>query len=161
VRKYIPLLVVLGLALSGAAALQLRAGGVGSGFEWMSFMTQFMGLFLLSFAMFKLFDLAGFATGFRKYDLLAGVVPVYALVYPFLELALALLYLSGRVPRVAFVGTIVLMGFGLLGIVRSMRRGQDLQCACMGTFLKVPLSTVSLAENAGMTVMAVVMLLLN
>lgn len=156
-RKYLPLLVVLGLALAGAAALQQR----GAGFELMPFMTQFMGLFLLSFAMFKLFDLAGFATGFRKYDLLAGVVPAYALVYPFLELALALLYLSGRVPRLAFIGTILLMGFGLLGIVRSMRRGQELQCACMGTFLNVPLSTVSLAENAGMTVMAVVMLVLG
>jgi len=163
-RKYLPLFVVLGLSLAGAAALQLRGtgsvAGDASGFQLMPFMTQFMGLFLLCFAMFKLFDLAGFRKGFQKYDLLAGVVPAYALVYPFLELGLALLYLSGRFPRAAFIGTILLMGFGLLGIVRSMRRGQQLQCACMGTFLNVPLSTVSLAENAGMTVMAAVMLLL-
>jgi len=127
----------------------------------MGFMTQFMGLFLLCFAMFKLFDLAGFATGFRKYDLLAGVLSPYAFIYPFLELALALLYLSGFMVQVAFIGTIVLMGFGLIGILRSMRRGQKLQCACMGTFLNVPLSVVSLSENVGMVVMAIVMLVLG
>lgn len=159
-KKYLPLMVVLAVSLAGAAALQVRAP-IGGGWNWMAFMTQFMGLFLLCFAMFKLFDLAGFATGFRKYDLLAGVLAPYALIYPFLELALALLYLSGFQVRVAFIGTIVLMGFGLLGIVRSMRRGQQLQCACMGTFLKVPLSVVSLTENVGMVVMAVAMLALG
>lgn len=157
VKKYRPLLVVLGLALAGATALQFRNR---AGFELMAFMTTFMGLFLLSFATLKLFDLGGFAKGFEKYDLLAAKIPVYARIYPFLELALALLYLSGWFLSFAFCATILLMGFGLLGIVQSMRRGENLQCACMGSFLDVPLSVVSLAENAGMAGMAILMLAL-
>lgn len=153
-KKYLPLFLILGLSFAAAAAWQLRAGS----WQWMAVMPSFMGLFLLSLSQFKLFNLPAFVTGFRKYDLLAGPVPAYGYVYPFLELGLALLYLSGRAPRVAYIVTIVLMLFGLLGILRSVARKQQLQCACMGTVLNVPLSTVSICENAGMSLMAAIML---
>lgn len=117
-----------------------------------------MGLFFVIFAMFKFFDLAGFAKGFRKYDILAQNIPAYANLYPFLELALGLLYLSGRYPESTAIATTILMAISAAGILREMRRGNQFTCACLGTTLNVPLSTVSVIENLGMGAMAVLML---
>jgi hypothetical protein len=55
-------------------------------------MHYFMGLFLVIYSMFKIFDLSGYADGFEMYDLLAKRVRAYAYVYPFVELALGLAY---------------------------------------------------------------------
>ena len=41
-----------------------------------------------------------------------------------------------------------------------MRKGEDLNCACMGNFLDVPLSGVTLTEDLGMAAMALAMLLI-
>ena len=126
----------------------------------MTAMHDFMGLFLLIFSMLKLFDLPGFAEGFRKYDLLAGKSATYARLYPFLELALALGYLSLWQPQVVYLATVVLMSFGAIGVFRALAKGRDINCACMGSSLNVPLSTVAVIENVGMAVMALTMLVL-
>lgn len=125
-----------------------------------SAMHDFMGLFLLSFSMLKLFDLAGFAEGFQKYDLLAGKFRPYALLYPFLELALALGYLSHWQPTTVYLATVILMTFGAIGVFRTLAQGLDIKCACMGSTLNVPLSTVAVIEDVGMALMALAMLLL-
>ena len=49
------------------------------------------------------------------------------------------------------------MAWSALGVISALRRGLDVNCACMGTVLKVPLSTVALTENVGMGAMATVM----
>jgi len=118
-----------------------------------------MGLFLLVFAMVKLFDLSSFATGFSKYDLLAARSRIYALVYPFLELGLGLAYLSRWQPQATYLSTIVILTFGALGVLNTMRQGKQINCACMGQILDVPVSTVTLTENLSMSVMALAMLL--
>ena len=81
---YAPLFVILFAAALGAAARHHTE----LNWSWHIWMHDFMGLFLLVFAMVKLFDLSSFATGFAKYDLLAARSRTYALVYPFLELGL-------------------------------------------------------------------------
>jgi YHS domain-containing protein len=153
-RDYIPLLVIVTLTALAAAARQMAAG------SWftMSFMHDFMGFFLVVFSMFKFFDLPGFADGFQMYDLLARPFRPYAFLYPFLELALGLGYLARWESRVVYLATILLMGFGTLGVLRSLVRGQKVQCACLGTILQVPLSTVAVVENVGMVLMAALML---
>ena len=123
-------------------------------------MHDFMGLFLLTFSMLKLFHLRGFAEGFQQYDLLAKRSRGYALLYPFLELALALGYLSHWQPQLVYVSTVVLMTFGALGVFQALAKGLDLKCACMGNTLNVPLSTVAIIEDVGMAMMALAMLLL-
>lgn len=155
-RRYIPLITLITLAVLAAAAKQVDYGS----WQPMPAMHDFMGVFLLIFSMLKLFDLAGFADGFQKYDLLAGRARGYALLYPFLELALALGYLSQWQPRTVYLATIVLMTFGAIGVFRALAKGLDIQCACMGTTLNVPLSTVAVVENVGMVAMALAMLLL-
>jgi hypothetical protein len=151
---YLPLIVIIALSLLAASALQ----AAGSGWAWMRWMHYFMGVFLVVFSMFKFFDLPGFADGFQMYDLLAKPFRPYAYVYPFIELGLGLGYLSHWQPRVIYVITVIVMVWGALGVIRALMKGLDLECACMGTVLKVPLSTVALLEDLGMAVMAGAML---
>ena len=88
--QYAPLVTIIGLAALGSIALSRHEG-----YSMDRFMHLFMGLFLLQFSALKLFDVRGFAKGFAKYDLLAMRSRPYGLIYPFLELTLALGYLAG------------------------------------------------------------------
>lgn len=149
IKAYQPLIVIVATVFFSAVALRQ------TGF---SFMHGFMGLFLVTFAMFKFFDLKGFADGFSTYDLLAARWRGYAFAYPFIELGLGLAYLSWWHPAFIYFLTVVVMGVSAFGVVRSIRSGQKIKCACLGTILKVPLSTVSVVENLGMGLMAAWML---
>lgn len=154
VRDYLPLIVIVGVAVLAATASQY-AQGICDGKNWMR---QFMGIFLVIFAMFKLFDLPGFADGFQKYDLIAKRYRPYALVYPFIELALGLAYLAHFNSVATNFALVIVMTIGTLGVLTALQKGLDVACACLGTVLKVPLSTVAVVEDVGMAVMAAIML---
>lgn len=51
----------------------------------------------------------------------------------------------------------IIRGFGALGVIRALARGLDVNCACMGNILRVPLSIVALTEDLGMAAMAALM----
>ncbi len=153
-RDYLPLLVILLLTMAAGTARQAATGGPWQAMGWMH---DFMGYFLVVFAMFKLFDLPGFADGFQMYDLLAKPFRPYALVYPFIELGLGLAYLARWQPAVVYVVTMAVMLWGAAGVMLALKRGLDVNCACMGNVLKVPLSTVALVEDLGMAAMAAIM----
>ncbi len=149
--QYAPLVTIIGLAALGSIALSRHEG-----YTMDRFMHLFMGLFLLQFSALKLFDVRGFAKGFAKYDLLAMRSRPYGLIYPFLELTLALGYLAGGATWI-YIATFILMGFGAVGVLTALAKGLDTNCACLGTTLKVPLSTVAITENVSMAVMAIFM----
>jgi archaellum biogenesis protein FlaJ (TadC family) len=151
---YIPLIVIVVLTLLSACVKQVASGG----WNWTNWMHDFMGFFLVVFSMFKFFDLEGFADGFQMYDLLAKPVRPYAYIYPLIELGLGLGYLSHWRSGLIYTTTVVVLVFGSIGVLRALFKGLDLECACMGTVLHVPLSTVALIEDLGMAVMAAVML---
>lgn len=150
-RDYLPLLALFAVTVLAASAKMSSYGPGGSLLRWMH---DFMGFFLVIFALLKLFDLSGFADGFQKYDLLAKRSRGYALAYPFIELALGLGYLAFWHPVTVYVATVIVLGFGTLGVITALARGLNLKCACMGNSLKVPLSTVALTEDIGMVAMA-------
>ncbi len=152
-KRYWPLFVLI--LITALEAVALTCGVQKGNFAWMHF---FMGLFLCKFALLKLFNPKGFANGFQMYDLVAKKFSVYAYVYPFIELSLGLSYLSFIYPVVIYVITILVMVTGAIGVIRALRQGLDVRCACMGTVLDVPLSTVTLSEDIGMGVMACWML---
>ena len=154
-QDYVPLIVIVVLTVLCAGAKQFAYGG----WNWMKWMHDFMGFFLVVFSMFKFFDMEGFADGFQMYDLLAKPVRAYAYLYPFIELALGLGYLAHWQPKLIYSGTVIVMIFGALGVIRALSKRLDIECACLGTVLRVPLSTVALTEDLGMAVMAAVMLL--
>lgn len=153
-KRYWPLFaLILIAALEAVALTYVRQKGI---FAWMHF---FMGLFLCKFAMLKLFQPKGFAKGFQMYDLVAKKFSNYAYLYPFIELSLGLSYLSFVYPIVTYTITILVMVTGAIGVIRALRQGLNVRCACMGTVLDVPLSTVTLSEDIGMGAMACWMLI--
>lgn len=152
-QRYKPLLVIIATVAFSAAALALVDG------RMHRFMGTFMGLFFVNFAMFKLIDLKGFADGFSMYDLIATRSRAYAFAFPFIELGLGLLYLTAFLPMITNILTLVIMLISGAGVIKAIVTGdKHLQCACLGTTLNVPLSTVSVIENFGMTAMAAFML---
>ncbi len=153
-KRYLPLGVFVLIAAVSAFALAL---GMYQGFSaWMHF---FMGLIFCQFAMLKLFNLSGFADGFQMYDLIGKKFRSYAYLYPFIELGLGLSYLSFAYPTLTYLITVIVMGVGTIGVVRALKSGLDVRCACMGTALDVPLSTVTLSEDIVMGIMALLMLI--
>jgi len=162
-QDYLPLLVIIVAAKLSASALQAAAyleGGSGAP-SLMLWMHDFMGIFLVIFSLFKFFDLSGFADGFQMYDLLAMRWRGYAFIYPFIELGLGLGYLSRWQPMAIYSATVVVMLFGAAGVLMALKKGLDINCACMGNVLKVPLSTVALTEDIGMALMAAGMVFLK
>lgn len=154
ISDYAPLAILLALTMLAAAAKQ---ADYRHGWEGRAWMLDAMGFFLVVFSMFKFFNLSGFADGFQMYDLLAKRVRAYAFAYPFIELGLGLAYLARWQLPVVYAVTLGVMAFGALGVLDALRRKLDVDCACLGTVLQVPLSTVALAEDLGMVAMAAVM----
>ena len=128
------------------------------GFNMLAFMNYFMAGFFLVFSFFKLLDLKGFAEGYSMYDLLAKIWKPYGYIYPFIELAFGISLLVGAQHRLCYVFIALVMGFSLLGVIKSVFAKQKIECACLGTVFKVPLGTVTLLEDALMVVMSFISL---
>lgn len=147
---YYPLLLIIGLisivSLKGASGLH-------------GWMLHFMAGFFIVFSFFKLLDLNGFRDAYATYDLLAKRWNGYGYTYPFLELGLGLAFLFQYELLFALYFSIVLMGFSSLGVVQALREKRKIRCACLGTVLNLPMSTITLVEDLGMVGMSVLMLL--
>jgi len=124
-----------------------------------SFMLDFMGLFYVVFSFFKILDLQGFPSSFRMYDPLAKVLPVYGWVYPFIEVALGLLFLMRFKIDIALVATVVVLGITTIGVIKVLIDKKSIQCACLGTALKLPMTKATFIENTIMLAMAIWMLI--
>ena len=138
----------------GAAAILLHKDD----WNWQEMMLDFMGLFYIVFSFFKLLDLKGFPQSFSMYDPLAKVFPAYGWVYPFIELALGLCFLMRFQITAALIITLVILGITTIGVTRTLLDKKAIQCACLGTALKLPMTEATFIENAIMIVMALVML---
>lgn len=123
-------------------------------------MRHFMAGFFLVFSFFKLLDLRGFADAYRSYDLVARAVPAWGWIYPFVELALGVAYLVNFEPTLTNWTTLVVMLVGAVGVLRALLDKRAIRCACLGTALNLPMTTVTLVEDLGMAAMAAGMLLL-
>tara|TARA_R110002012_G_scaffold321809_1_gene551523 strand:- start:25524 stop:26243 length:720 start_codon:yes stop_codon:yes gene_type:complete len=127
--------------------------------DWSSFMMDFMGLFYIVFSFFKLLDLKGFPQSFRMYDPLAKAIPVYGWIYPFIEVALGLMFLMRFDITTALILTLLVLGITTIGVTKSLLDKKAIQCACLGTALKLPMTKATFIENSIMIVMAITMLL--
>lgn len=127
--------------------------------DWSSFMMDFMGLFYIVFSFFKLLDLKGFPQSFRMYDPLAKAIPVYGWIYPFIEVALGLMFLMRFEITTALILTLLVLGITTIGVTKSLLDKKAIQCACLGTALKLPMTKATFIENSIMIVMAITMLL--
>jgi copper chaperone CopZ len=162
---YYPLLLILAFILSGSILVQLgQHAGHGMGLSAISgveTMRYFMAGFFLVFAFFKLLNIRAFADAYAGYDLLAARWHGWGLVYPFVELALGMAYLAHWNPTVTHWATILIMGFSAIGVIRAVMSKTKIQCACLGTVFKLPMSTVTIVEDVGMVLMAAWMLFIQ
>lgn len=149
--KYYPLIVIVSYVIIGALCTSFSAS--------YSFMGNLMGYFFFLFSLFKMLDVPGFARAYAKYDIVAGSIPLWGKIYPFVELGLAVLYLSGQTSASVHVVTAILMGIGLVGVTRSVLDKQKIKCACLGTGFDLPMSTVTIIEDGLMLLMALWMLI--
>ncbi|MBS1594077.1 MAG: hypothetical protein JST90_07115 [Bacteroidetes bacterium] len=152
-KSYLPL-IVIGLILLAASITVSWSNG----FSLNSFVYAFMTGFFLTFAGFKLMDLKGFAEGYSTYDLLAQKWFGYGYVYPFIELAFGLLMLAGFHSTGLLWTEFGVMAFSGLGVAIKLARKEPFICACLGTFLKIPLTKVTLIEDFGMAALALISL---
>jgi hypothetical protein len=159
-RNYIPLIVIIGLIFLSTLALSWRDSRAGE-FGTAGALIYFMTGFFLVFGGFKLLDLKGFAEGYETYDLLAMRTPAYAYAYPFIELTFGLLMLGGIHAPWLLWTEFAVMAFSGLGVLIKIWKRETIQCVCLGTTLKVPLTTVTLIEDFGMAALALAVLFLS
>lgn len=149
--EYSKLALVFALVALGAFIKTSDAGVI----VWMS---NFMGFFFLVFGLFKVFSWKEFALTYSTYDIIAKRSMAYAYMYPLIELALAALYLSSYMLFSANIVTIIVLGVSTIGVAQNLLAKNQIQCACLGTIIKLPLSTVTLLEDVLMVAMAAAML---
>jgi copper chaperone CopZ len=154
---YSPLLLIVGYIFGSSVLVQVGMGGLAS-ITAMETMRYFMAGFFLVFSFFKLLDINAFANAYAGYDLLAKRWRGWGLIYPFKELGLGMAYLAHFNPLLTHWATIIVMGFSAIGVVRAVASKTQIQCACLGTVFKLPMSTVTIVEDVGMVLMAGAML---
>tara|TARA_Y100000034_G_scaffold136851_1_gene216374 strand:+ start:144 stop:725 length:582 start_codon:yes stop_codon:yes gene_type:complete len=123
-------------------------------------MLPFMGIVFLILSTLKLLDLKGFSKMFVQYDLVAAKSKLYARCYPFIELALAGMYLFAFQITYAAVITVLIMSVGAIGVSRNLLSKNKVKCACLGAKIKVPLTTFTLVEDLVMVGMGLIILFL-
>ena len=154
IKDYVPLIVVVSFILISSATHVIIMGNTFS--NWMA---AIMGYFFLYFALFKFIDLPGFKEGFSHYDVMAQRISVWGYIYPFVELCLGVLYLISFQDPWLHIATIVITLLNVASVSIKLAKKELFMCACLGTILKVPLTTVTLIEYGLMGVIAVLMLL--
>lgn len=157
-RSYLPLIIILLIITGAAVASSFNSLPSGNPFPWSGFILNFMAWFFVIFALFKLVDLPGFAEGYSTYDLLARKWFGYGYIYPFIELGFGLVMLAGFHQQWLLWSEFGVMAFSGLGVAIKLARREKFQCACLGTFLKVPLTRVTLVEDFGMAALALILL---
>ena len=122
-------------------------------------MLDFMGLFYIIFSFFKILDIKGFSISFRMYDPLAKKVPLYGIIYPFIEILLGIMFLTRIEVEIAIILTIIVLGITTVGVTKTLLNKKSISCACLGTTLKLPMTEATLIENALMIIMAFILLI--
>jgi cation transport ATPase len=128
-------------------------------FNWLQAMLTFMSGFFLVFSFFKLLNLKGFAESYVMYDVLAKRIPIWAYIYAFVELALGIAYLINFNPLVTNSITLIVMSISIIGVLQSVLNKKKIQCACLGAVFNLPMSTVTIIEDALMIAMSALMIL--
>jgi hypothetical protein len=106
-------------------------------------------------------DLKGFAEGYSSYDIIAKRIYHYGYIYPFIELAFGFGYILFGESLYLNVCIFIIMSISSIGVIQSMLSKNKFYCACVGTFLKVPLGKVALIEDLSMVIMSLTMIIIK
>ena len=157
VKKFLPIIAIFSFIFLFTIITSILHGSFSATFS----MRMMMGSFFAVFGLFKVFNLRAFADAYADYDILAKRSRAYALIYPFIEIILAVLYLSdiGGIYRDIF--TFALMVVSSIGVIQKIRLKEEVPCACLGMVFKVPMTSVTLIEDTVMALEAFIMILMN
>ncbi|MEC8599241.1 MAG: heavy metal-associated domain-containing protein [Bacteroidota bacterium] len=147
-----PLFLILFYITSASILLNFKD------WNWNDFMLDFMGLFFIIFSFFKMLDLKGFSESFKMYDPLAKKVSFYGVLYPFIETALGLMFLMKFELFSALILSVLILGLTTIGVTKILISKRSIQCACLGTVLKLPMTEATFIENVIMIFMSIFML---
>ena len=153
IKQLKPLFIILGYISVTSILLNFR--------NWNSTnaMLDFMGLFYIIFSFFKILDIKGFSKSFKMYDPLAKKITIYGYIYPFIEILLGLMFLTRIEVNIALLITIIILGITSVGVTQTLLNKRMINCACLGTTLKLPMTEATFIENAIMITMAIVLLI--
>jgi len=129
-------------------------------FSLLKAMRIFMSGFFLTFSFFKMLDLQGFAESYRMYDLIARRYPVWGYMYAVLELVLGISFAVNFLPVVSNWVTLAVLSVSIAGVLRSVLNKHAIKCACLGSVFNLPMSTLTIFEDALMILMSALMLFL-
>lgn len=128
-------------------------------FLWMRWMNHFMAGFFLIFSFFKLLNLKAFAESYSMYDIVTKQWNGWGYVYAFIELALGIAFLTGFNPLLTNTITFVVMTVSIVGVIQSVLNKRKIKCACLGDVFNLPMSTITIIEDALMIGMSGIMLI--
>ncbi len=151
---YKPILLIFGYITIVAIITAMQHGK----FNWMHGMNVFMAGFFLTFSFFKMLDLKGFAESYSMYDIVAKKVKLWGFIYAFVELALGIAYATGFQPMLTNIITFIIMTVSIIGVLQSVFNKQKIRCACLGAVFNLPMSTVTIIEDALMIIMSATMI---
>lgn len=154
-QTYRPLIAIFVFILLVSSAYQVSTGK----FDTHLFMNHIMAGFFIGLSFFKFLDLKAFAESFSSYDPIAQRWLNYGYIYPFIELLLGLLFISGNFLLFANASTAIILTVTTYGVYKRLQSKSKFQCACLGTTFNLPLSNITIAENVAMILMASIGLL--
>lgn len=154
VKSLFPLFLIFGYLISATLFLSHLTDASLEGA-----MLYFMGLFFITFSFFKFLDYQGFPTLFSQYDPLAKRSLLYARIYPFLETGLGISYLLSWQLPITLGLTLIVLSLTSYGVLQTIYSKSSIQCACLGTSLKLPMTEATLIENGIMIVMSCILIL--
>jgi glutaredoxin len=144
--SYTPVIALFSTAGLMTLALSLKMAG-------------FMGISLSMLASLKLMDLDSFTESFQKYDLVTKRFKPYGKIYPFLELAIGLGFLSGIAPLLTGIASTTVGILGSISVLKAVYIDKmALNCACVGGNSKAPLGVVSMTENLMMAIVGAILI---
>lgn len=151
---YKPILLIFGYITT----ISIIAATHQNTFHWMQAMNIFMAGFFLTFSFFKMLDLNGFAESYSMYDIVAKKIKAWGYIYAFIELGLGIAYATNFQPLVTNIVTLVVMSISIIGVLQSVLNKRKIQCACLGAVFNLPMSTVTIIEDALMIIMSGIMI---
>ncbi len=153
-NTYKPILII-GAYITGTTLLIEAVRG---NFQWHSFMPNFMAGFFLVFSFFKFLNLKGFAESYSSYDIIARKWLGWGYLYAFIELGLGVAFLLNFNPLLTNTITFIVMSISIIGVLQSVLNKRKIQCACLGAVFNLPMSTVTIIEDALMIAMSAIMI---
>jgi copper chaperone CopZ len=153
---YIPLFTLFGYIV----LFSLLAEYISWSFDIMRFMQHFMWGFFISFSYFKLINLKEFAMSYSMYDVVAKKWNNWWYVYAFIELGLGISYFIWFAPLLTNMVTLVVMSLSIIWVLQSVAKKQKIKCACLWAVFNLPMSWITIIEDALMIVMSWAMILI-